>query len=52
MLALRLIERKRDGGRVETGEWRALTNAYASGHVPEIGFTTPRGERTPISMPR
>ena len=24
MLALRLIERKRDGGRIEPGEWRAL----------------------------
>jgi pyrimidine-nucleoside phosphorylase len=35
MLALRLIERKRDGGRVEAGEWRALANAYAAGHVPD-----------------
>ncbi len=35
MLALRLIERKRDGGRVESGEWRALANAYAAGHVPD-----------------
>src|SRR6478609_1569738 len=35
MLALRLIERKRDGGRIETGEWRALMNAYAAGHVPD-----------------
>jgi len=35
MLALRLIERKRDGGRIESGEWRALANAYASGHVPD-----------------
>ena len=35
MLALRLIERKRDGGRIETGEWRALANAYVSGHVPD-----------------
>jgi pyrimidine-nucleoside phosphorylase len=35
MLALRLIERKRDGGRVEPGEWRALANAYAAGHVPD-----------------
>jgi pyrimidine-nucleoside phosphorylase len=35
MLALRLIERKRDGGRIETGEWRALANAYATGHVPD-----------------
>ena len=35
MLALRLIERKRDGGRVEPGAWRALANAYAAGHVPD-----------------
>jgi len=35
MLALRLIERKRDGGRVDAGEWRALANAYATGHVPD-----------------
>src|SRR3954454_9722941 len=35
MLAQRLIERKRDGGRLEPGEWRALTLAYASGHIPD-----------------
>jgi pyrimidine-nucleoside phosphorylase len=35
MLAHRLIERKRDGGRIESGEWRALTLAYAKGHVPD-----------------
>ena len=35
MLALRLIERKRDGGHIEPGEWRALANAYAAGHVPD-----------------
>jgi pyrimidine-nucleoside phosphorylase len=34
-LAHRLIERKRDGGRVEPGEWRALASAYASGHIPD-----------------
>ena len=34
-LAQRLIERKRDGGRVDPGEWRALTNAYAAGHVAD-----------------
>ena len=33
MLALRLIERKRDGGRIEPGEWRALANAYAAGQA-------------------
>jgi pyrimidine-nucleoside phosphorylase len=35
MLAHRLFERKRDGGRLEPGEWRALALAYASGHVPD-----------------
>jgi pyrimidine-nucleoside phosphorylase len=35
MLARRLIERKRDGGRIEAGEWRALALAYATGHVPD-----------------
>ncbi len=35
MLAHRLIERKRDGGRIENGEWRALVLAYAAGHVPD-----------------
>jgi pyrimidine-nucleoside phosphorylase len=35
MLAIRLIERKRDGGRIEPGEWRALLGAYVAGHVPE-----------------
>ena len=33
MLAYRLIERKRDGGRIEPGEWRALISAYAAGDV-------------------
>jgi pyrimidine-nucleoside phosphorylase len=35
MLAHRLIERKRDGQRIEPGEWRALALAYAKGHVPD-----------------
>jgi pyrimidine-nucleoside phosphorylase len=35
MLARRLIERKRDGGRIEPGEWRALALAYAADHVPD-----------------
>ncbi|HEX8850350.1 MAG TPA: thymidine phosphorylase [Gemmatimonadaceae bacterium] len=35
MLAQRLIERKRDGGRIEAGEWRALMNAYAASHIPD-----------------
>jgi pyrimidine-nucleoside phosphorylase len=34
-LAHRLIERKRDGGRIEPGEWRALASAYAAGHIPD-----------------
>jgi len=29
MLAHRLIERKRDGGKLDAGEWRALIMAYA-----------------------
>ena len=35
MLAYRLIERKRDGGRIESGEWHALVGAYVTGHVPD-----------------
>ena len=35
MLAYRLIERKRDGARIETGEWHALVRAYVAGHVPD-----------------
>ena len=35
MLARRLIERKRDGLRIDSGEWRALALAYAAGHVPD-----------------
>lgn len=35
MLAQRLIERKRNGGRLEPGEWRALVHAYSSGHVAD-----------------
>src|SRR6185436_2634832 len=35
MLAHRLIERKRDGGKLDHGEWRALIMAYAAGHVPD-----------------
>ena len=35
MLAIRLIERKRDGQRIEPGEWRALLGAYVTGHVPD-----------------
>ncbi len=35
MLALRLIERKRDGGRIDAGEWHALLGAYVDGRVPD-----------------
>jgi pyrimidine-nucleoside phosphorylase len=35
MLARRLIGRKRDGGRIESGEWRALVTAYTAGQVPD-----------------
>ena len=35
MLARRLIERKRDRGRIEAAEWRALVQAYAGGDVPD-----------------
>ena len=35
MLALRLIERKRDGHRIESGEFRALANAYVTGAVAD-----------------
>ena len=35
MLAHRLIERKRDGGKIEPGDWRAIALAYAKGHVPD-----------------
>ena len=35
MLARRLIERKRDRGRIDDGEWRALALAYAAGQVPD-----------------
>jgi pyrimidine-nucleoside phosphorylase len=35
MLARRLIERKRDGGRIEPAEWRTLVHAYAADEVPD-----------------
>src|SRR5687768_11690518 len=35
MLARRLIERKRDGHRIEPEEWRALAEAYAADAVPD-----------------
>ncbi|MGQ0649637.1 MAG: thymidine phosphorylase [Gemmatimonadaceae bacterium] len=35
MLASRLIERKRDGGRLVPAEWDALAKAYGDGEVPE-----------------
>ena len=41
MLALRLIERKRNGGRLEPGEWRALASAYAAFEEKEKGSLEP-----------
>src|SRR5688500_1075259 len=35
MIVTRVIERKRDGGRVTPGEWRELTRGYADGSVPD-----------------
>src|SRR5690606_31706945 len=35
MLAQRLIERKRDGGRLSPDEWEALARAYASGAMTD-----------------
>jgi pyrimidine-nucleoside phosphorylase len=35
MLVTRLIERKRDGGRLEAGEWSALVRSYVAGDVPD-----------------
>src|SRR6185312_4619764 len=35
MLVTRLIERKRDGGRLEAGEWSALIRSYVAGDVPD-----------------
>ena len=35
MLARRLIERKRDGLRIDPADWRALVEAYAAGDVPD-----------------
>jgi pyrimidine-nucleoside phosphorylase len=32
---IRLIERKRDGGRITPNEWRAITTGYARGEVPD-----------------
>jgi pyrimidine-nucleoside phosphorylase len=35
MSVVELIERKRNGGRLSPGEWRALMNTYAGGEVPD-----------------
>ena len=35
MLVTRLIERKRDGGRLEASEWQSLVAAYAAGRLPD-----------------
>ena len=35
MIVPRLIERKRDGGRLDDAEWLELVHAYAAGEVPD-----------------
>jgi pyrimidine-nucleoside phosphorylase len=35
MLARRLIERKRDGGRLDPGEWRAVIAAFTAGQLAD-----------------
>jgi pyrimidine-nucleoside phosphorylase len=35
MLAYRLIERKRDGGRLDPREWEALVQAFGQGRMPD-----------------
>jgi pyrimidine-nucleoside phosphorylase len=35
MVPLKLIERKRDGGRIEAAEWGACLRAYVAGDVPD-----------------
>ena len=35
MLVTELIERKRDGGRVEPADWSALIRSYVAGEVPD-----------------
>ena len=35
MVVQRLIERKRDGARIEPAEWRELMAAYAAGRIPD-----------------
>ncbi len=35
MLARTLIERKRDGGRITSSEWRTLMQRYGAGEVPD-----------------
>jgi pyrimidine-nucleoside phosphorylase len=35
MIVPRLIERKRDGGRLDDAEWMELVHAYAAGDVPD-----------------
>jgi len=35
MIVPRLIERKRDGGRISEPEWRELIDAYTAGNVPD-----------------
>src|SRR6187549_1422424 len=40
MIVPRLIERKRDGGRLEPAEWHELIAAYAQGKVPDYQMSS------------
>jgi pyrimidine-nucleoside phosphorylase len=35
MIVPRIIERKRDGGRIEPDEWRVIARDYAAGDIPD-----------------
>src|SRR5512141_1418669 len=40
MIVPRLIERKREGGRLEDSEWHELIRAYAAGKVPDYQMSS------------
>lgn len=40
MIVPRLIERKREGGRLEESEWHELIRAYAAGRVPDYQMSS------------
>src|SRR6478609_2323961 len=50
MIVPRLIERKRDGGRLEPGEIRELIFAYAEGRVPDYHSTGGVGDKTSLIL--